>query len=106
MSTICKLDRTARLDRYLRKMQLREMQDDLRTISGLIDRGHSIKPSAEGKTAHRRIMADMILKRTILAMTLEHLRKVFRDPSRTGERKEAIFQKLSASPQSTAKGVE
>lgn len=103
MSTICKLDRNVRLDRMLRKMQLREMSDDLRIINRLIDQGHRIGAgftditTLPARAQHRRIMADMLLKRAVLAMTLNHLTKVFHDSSRTGERKEAIFQKLGAS---------
>jgi hypothetical protein len=107
MSTICKLNRNVRLDRYLRKMQLREMRDDLRTVDGLIAKGHKIAENFDpdqqhtpaaiaAKATHRRLMGDLILKRTILEMTLNHLAKVFKDPRRTGERKEAIFVKLSA----------
>lgn len=107
MSTVAKLDTNVRWRRSLRRTQLREMGSDLGTISKLIDHGHKIARAGfttlPAQTTHRRIMADMILKRAVLEMTMKHLTKVFRDPSRTGERKEAIFTKLN-SPQSDGSG--
>jgi hypothetical protein len=111
MSTVCKLDRNVRLDRYLRKQQLREMQDDLRTVGALINRGHKVAASFNERTtlparhAHKRLMGDLVLKRTILAMTLDHLTKVFKDPSRTGARKDTIFLKLSSQSQREGKST-
>ena len=105
MSTVCKLDRNISLDRHLRLLQLREMRGDLATIQGLINRGHQVAAGFNERTtlparqAHRKIMADMLLKRAVLEMVLTHLTKIARDPRRSGAVKDAIFLKLGSTPE-------
>lgn len=101
MSTITKLDRNVRLDRYLRKEQRRQMETDLKSITGFIVRGlHQLKleeiiskrPDYSAQT--RKLLDEMFVRRTVTSMMLKEISKICRDPRRTGERKEAILAKL------------
>jgi hypothetical protein len=96
VSTISKLDPNVRLDRYLRKQMLRDMRKDVGTASDLIARGARVGVTKLGGTLeHKKLMSDLVLKRAVLAMTLDHLTKICRSPYRSGAAKEAILAKLA-----------
>lgn len=101
MSTICKLDRNVRLDRYLRKQMRQDMQKDAATAARIVDRlrtsriAHQMRISNHpAYPQHLHKLKEMTVRATVLAMMLKHITKICRDPARTGERKEAILAKL------------
>jgi hypothetical protein len=111
MSTICKLDPNVRLDRYLRKQQRRDMAKDLKTANDLVIRGERqlavekiISNNPEYSAATSKLLSELKLRRTVLAMTLKHITDICLDPARTGARKDAILTKLSG-PQTADDGV-
>lgn len=112
MSTTCKLDRNVRLDRYLRKQALRELEGDVRTATKKMAQGQwllrtmpvrswdGVKMPTPEEQAHidaiNHQLTDIARFSVISKLTLDHLTKVKRDPRRTGAAKEAIFVKLGA----------
>lgn len=101
MSTICKLDRNVRLDRMLRKLALRELEGDVKLANKKLAAGTRLlysAPSPEKAKDVQAHMGDLLRFRVISELTYEHLRKVHKDPKRTGAAKEAIFVKLGAEP--------
>jgi hypothetical protein len=94
----------------LRKMALRELEGDVRTATNKLHIGGKLlytAPTEEDKQKVQAHMADLMRFRVISELTLEHLRKVHKDPRRTGEAKERIFVRLGAEPNTpdTAPGI-
>ena len=106
MSTVCKLDPSVRARRADRAAQLRALKADIRQYDALILRGKnqlltlSEHPEASPEyIAHqsapvREMLSKLHMMRTVVAMTLKHLTKLCKDPSRTGESKDAVLAKL------------
>jgi hypothetical protein len=106
MSTICKLDRNVRLDRYLRKQMLRDMRNDLGVAETLVKQGQRTVNHPDYKRytnaarhKHEQLLREMIVQATVLKLTLRHISKICLDPRRTGAVKEAILAKLGGPKQ-------
>lgn len=101
MSTICKLDKNVRLDRYLRKQLRRDLKSDVDTATALVKQGqrtmqhpdwqHYTKAS---QFKHEQLVREMIVRATVLRLTLKHIAKICLDPARSGIKKEVILAKL------------
>jgi hypothetical protein len=97
MSTIRKLDPTVRIDRFLRKHALRELQGDVKLARKKIEQGRTLletAPTDDMRAQVKEHMTSLLRFQVISEMTLQHLTKVHRDPRRTGAAKEAIFAKI------------
>ena len=101
MSTITKLDKNVRLDRYLRKEQRRELQKNHGVADLLCRQGQRVIDSpdythytAGSRFKHEQLLKEMIVRRTVMALILKHITKICMSPFRTGARKEAILAKL------------
>jgi hypothetical protein len=106
MSTICKLDRNVRLDRYLRKQMLRDLRSDAARAASLVARGEKIVQHPDWKRytnaaqfKHAKLLQEMTVRAAVLKLTFRHISKICLDPRRTGAAKEAILAKLGAPKQ-------
>lgn len=103
MSTICKLDPNVRLDRRLRRSQVRQLSDDATTIRHLISRGENelkvqqiISKNPDSTKDMRKLLFDLRARLVVTSMTYKHIRDICISPFRTGARKEAILERLGA----------
>ena len=100
MSTICKLDRRVRLDRYLRKEAVRELARDVRDASLQTAKGQMLLATAppnappEQIEGIKRQIENLFRFRIITELTLREVKRIVRDPRRSGATKEAILTKL------------
>lgn len=92
MSTIAKLDRNVRLDRYLRKKALRELQADAKLAAELLARAPA-NPTLPQLHQIKQLQQHGLVARFIYLK----LRKIAKDSARTGSAKELIFNKLGVS---------
>lgn len=108
MSTIAKLDRSVRLDRYLRKKMRRDMQTELTKISRLMGvgqkqlgkyaeaskKGLPVSPLVAGPIKDQ--VTNLFRAKIVTELMFKHITKLCKDPARSGERKEAILARLGA----------
>lgn len=101
MSTITKLDKNVRLDRYLRKQIRRDLAGDAATAALLVNKGIATTKHPDyahytnaARFKHEQLVREMTVRTAILRLTSKHISQICRDPSRSGARKEAILAKL------------
>jgi hypothetical protein len=107
VSTITKLDKTVRLDRYLRKEKTRQLQSDLVQLDSLLRRGYAklnqiaeteyrtgLNVSDTVKAPIKEQIDNLFRARVVTALTLDHITKVTKDSKRSGLAKERILEKL------------
>jgi len=101
MSTITKLDKNVRLDRYLRKQMRRDLAADAALAATLVKQGTAttLHPDWKhytnaAKFKHEQLLREMTVRAAVLRLTSKHISEICLDPARSGARKEAILAKL------------